>query len=944
MQEIEIIRGEEFKIAVKDEIADNDIFLNEYKRAADMLNEIAGASQRMAASQRNGRKWTWKQQDFENNIIAFCGNRGEGKSSAMMTFVNAVYEAGDKGNKIFSECRNLEGVRFAEPILIDPSMFDDVHNVLDIVLAKIFRNFSDRYERDNQYADESTRDELVNQFQKVYRYVSLINNQKQMLDDEFDYEGNISKLSKLGESTNLKEELSDLIEMYLSSIDGQKGELRKRNVRKGNTQMIIAIDDLDLCSSNAYKMAEQIRKYLMIPNVTIVISVKIDQLELCVREQNLRDFEKIYQNKNDKVYEQLNKEVQTMAERYVAKLIPRQRRIYLPKIQNLDEVHIVYRGYDRDEIIWDSKEAVNSEETRDSEEAKELSGRKAAFVQTLLGLVHDRTGMWFRPERNGHSYLFPNNLRDMISWITMLADMKQVKGENLETEDEEKKEDEVYLENIRAFEKYFEREWIGDNLALYDGLNLQDIGDMDTYHLHIAVQRILETIYTESYPTYNPQAIPYAADRMDSFFHVMILFELCESGIIDLRKEEYIYRLRSLYTMKMNSFLRSHQVDEMMDFIGGYIWGPWFGGVLPVHQESRLDRSRFIMETVEGFNKILGEINMWAEPLEIPERGKKCHASYILHDKDRDDYIKAWIVLALFSNVWYGGNGPTVYASNEGIISDNSQIYNYIQISLENYLVGLCEPERLYDKVNMARLGVEEEEYKRIIDVFKKDNREIIRCAREIISNIDLTLEIKKYCVKKRNYKKSTENAVDLSKKLVETFFKNMEVCMVQYGIKCDSSKFLRLSLGEAEIDIGLLYAEIFELSVQNEPLRKQQQEDDAVNEYVSKYKKKITEIPEEWNTQNFVSYHVSSSMRNLSAENTKMNLDDLASSVRQYNGTFKKWPVGLDVEGLCNLYGEVMRIYRKNKKGLITREMHEEYKRLVKVQKEIEAMFSKRE
>lgn len=931
MQKLEIIRGEEFKIAVKDKISENDIFIEEYKRAAKMLDEVTGSSLRMADQQKKGKKWTWKQQDFENNIIAFCGNRGEGKSSAMMTFVNALYGTGDKKEGIFSQCRNLEKVDFAEPILIDPSMFDDVHNVLDIVLAKIFRNFSERYERDNQYADEVTRDRLVNQFQKVYRHVSLINNQKQMMDDEFDYEGNISKLSKLGASTNLKEELSDLIGMYLRSINEQKGD-----VWKENAQMIIAIDDLDLCSSNAYKMAEQIRKYLIIPNVTIVISVKIDQLELCVREQNLRDFEKIYQNRDDKVYGQLNKEVQTMAERYVAKLIPRQRRIYLPKIQNLDEVHIIYREQDGENIIWESKRTEDSKGAESSEDSRGVSAKKGAVIQTMLDLLYNRTGMWFRPEKNGHSYLFPDNLRDMISWITMIANMEQVDEKDVEERDV------IYFKNIRIFQKYFEREWNGDNLALYDGWNLQDIGDMDTYHLHVAVRRILEGIYEESYPVYNPQANAYAADRPDSFFHVMALFEMCERDIVNLRREGYIYRLRSLYTMRMNYFLRNHRDDELMDFIGGYIWGPAFGGVLPAHQGTGMDRSRFVLETIEGYNKILGAINTGAVPLEIPERGKKSYASFILRDKDRDDYIRAWILLALFSNVWYGGNGPMVYASNEGIISDNNQIYNYVQISLENYLVGLCKLEALYDKVNMARLGIKEEEYDRIIDMIKRENQEIIRCAREIVSNIDLALEIKAYCTKNRNYKKNTDGAVDLSRKLVENFFKNLKTCMKRYRVSYDSSDFLKLTVGNVKVDIALLYAELFELSVHNEPLRRQLEEENEVNEYVSRYRKKITEIPEEWNTQNYVSYHVSSSMRNLSAENTKVNLDDLASSIRQYNGTYKRWPEGLDVEGLCNLYREVMRIYRKNKKGPISRELHEEYKRLVRVQKEIEAMFAK--
>ena len=246
MAKITITKGNEFMIAVKDEITKDDLFIELYKRAANILDRIVGASIEV-----RDKKEFWKSQDYENNIIAFCGERGEGKSSVMMTFVNAIYHNSNK--EIFLNCKNVESTYFVEPILIDPSLFDDVHNVLDIVLAKIFRNFYDCYNNDNQRADERTREELLDRFQKVYRYVSLINNQKQMLDDEFDYEGNISKLTKLGESTKLKEELTELIKDYLNFME----------TRDGKKQLIIAIDDLDLCSANAYKMTEQIRKYLI---------------------------------------------------------------------------------------------------------------------------------------------------------------------------------------------------------------------------------------------------------------------------------------------------------------------------------------------------------------------------------------------------------------------------------------------------------------------------------------------------------------------------------------------------------------------------------------------------------------------------------------------------------------------------------------------------------
>ncbi len=363
MSEITIIKGEEFKIAVKKEIKRDDIFISEYRRAAVMLDEIAGA---LKETEKEKEVCSWKESDFENNIIAFCGERGEGKSSVMMSFANAVYEDKNKKNIIFEECKNLKNLKFAEPILIDPSLFDDVHNVLDIVLAKLFRRFCAYYEKDNQSMGEQARERLLNRFQTVYRYVSLINNQKQMLDDEFDYEGNITKLKKLGESSALKEELGKLVEEYLKVMGGYEKE----------SQLLLAIDDLDLCSANAYRMTEQIRKYLIIPHVFIVISVKIEQLELCIREKNLKDFQEIYKNKEENIYGQLNREVEVMAERYVAKLIPKKRRIYLPKVQNFEEVHIVYKETQEGEKLWDSNE-------------------KKGFICAVLDLIYDRTGMRF---------------------------------------------------------------------------------------------------------------------------------------------------------------------------------------------------------------------------------------------------------------------------------------------------------------------------------------------------------------------------------------------------------------------------------------------------------------------------------------------------------------------------------------------------------------------
>lgn len=268
-----ITRGKEFKISVKNTIEDTDIFYDQYMIAAKMLdNMLENADDRVDDCFNI---------ETENNIIAFCGERGEGKSSAMMTFINVLNRAADvRENTIFTRYKNIEKTDFSRPIVIDPSMFDNVHNVLDIVLANIYRKFKDRYYSGRESIDDYKRERLLDKFQKVYKSISLINDQKKILEAEFDYEGNIENIDRLGDSTRLKEDFQELIDVYLECM------LKTERPKK----LLIAIDDLDLCNSNAYKMAEQIRKYLILPNVVIIMAIKIEQLQRGVQEENFKNY------------------------------------------------------------------------------------------------------------------------------------------------------------------------------------------------------------------------------------------------------------------------------------------------------------------------------------------------------------------------------------------------------------------------------------------------------------------------------------------------------------------------------------------------------------------------------------------------------------------------------------------------------------------------------
>lgn len=562
--ELIITKGQEFKIVVKDSIRDDDVFIEQYEQAAGMLNTIVAES--IVAAEKSDKTFNalYSLNEYENNIIAFCGERGEGKSSAMLTFINSLYTNLPKAlqgeDKFYEKYQELYKVHFSEPIIIDPSQFDDVHNILDIVLAKIYRNFSRRYEEDNRCVDEFDINRLQNQFQKVYREVSMINNQSKMLDDEFDYEGNIGKLSKLGESTDLKEDLQELIKQYLEFVK------KCSNRENGKERLIIAIDDLDLCNSNAYKMAEQIRKYLIIPQIVIIMAVKIEQLEMCVEENTIADFKGIvgivkqYRNEEQK---RINAEIQGMSERYVTKLIPKARRIYLPKVQSFEGMQIVYKEKD-DNIIWKSK-------------------KDESLVNAVLHLITERTGMIYLPERSGMSYLLPNNLRDMVNWIVFIAEMDQ--KDNVENSN-------TYLKNVREFSKYFYNEWLTKQVPKTLGDELRTMEQMDSYHVNMNAKWILSTIYAEcdrkeKYVEHNIKS-----DEQNNFWKVMQWILRFDKVVFDFEAKREAYALKVMYTMKINQWIITKRLSDVSYLINGYIWGGEFEGVLP-KTELGISRSRF---------------------------------------------------------------------------------------------------------------------------------------------------------------------------------------------------------------------------------------------------------------------------------------------------------------------------------------------------------------
>lgn len=914
-----IIKGQEFKVVDKHFIGEDDIFLDQYKQAAEMLNTIVNESKGSAENHFLN--------EYENNIIAFCGERGEGKSSAMLTFINSLYEdywedeegeeeVEDNSNdnkkentdkepkryNLFKNYRNLDKKHFAEPIIVDPSQFDEVHNILDIILAKLYRNFSKKYNENNRCADEYIINELQDQFQKVYREVSMINNQAKMLDDEFDYEGNIGKLSKLGESTGLKEDFQKLIKQYLIFVRKSGSEGREKQ------NLIIAVDDLDLCNSNAYKMAEQIRKYLIIPQIVIVMAVRIEQLEMCVEENTIAGFKGIVGV--SKQYDQgeqrrINTEIQSMSERYVAKLIPKARRIYLPKAQSLEGIQVIYKEKDsinrKGRIIWRSKE-------------------NESLVNAVLHLIHRRTGMIFLPEKSGMSYLLPNNLRDMVNWIVLVAEMDNCKKKNVAKND-------IKLKNVRKFFQFFYNEWLTKQASKNFCDELRSMEQMDSYHMNMNAKWLLNTTYDncerkEEYIENNIKS-----DEQSNFWKVMQWIIRFNTVVFDFDAKCEAYALKVLYTMKINQWLNASRLSDVSLLVKGYIWGGEFDGVLPRTGDG-INRSRFYLDSKQVMQIVSKKFNLdFIKDLNSESDSKQITVSNLSSEESiRKDQICALILTAMFTDINTqnsDGDEPNVLGTDK-LIAGNRRMNRRINISLENYIVSLCDLEMLINKINIDLLNIAENDVNEIIKNMINLNKEEVECAQHIVANMDLASELIIYCKDNRGYKSKTKNAIDRTKKLIEKFFENIRKFMEEkIGKIYDEKLFKTIQIGKENIDVAQLYAEWFE---QNEAAEYKKIHGVVYrNSKREEFREMLENMPNNYKSIS-VEEFLNSFRSNKTAEELKEELEKLAKDVYRYRGKYKKSPNDLNINQLCQLYEDALQMYCTDSDKIIRSDMKERY------------------
>lgn len=403
--------GKESRIVIKESgnIDESDFFYTQYKQAADIVKSYC--------NKRNSDC------SFENlnNIVAFIGERGSGKTSCMMTFANCLEPQTVGGKSIFSLAGINDNTSTKEPSkfeilpVIDPSFFSKNYNIVGAFLANIYDSYKQLRERPSKSFDcnlGKVNDFLV-ALSKAQHSFSVLNADPKSSGDS------IEELEGLSCTLRLKEEIYQLCKKYLGLLDKSEND----------SYLVLCIDDIDLNTSSAVEMLEWIRKYLIQPNIIVLMALKLDQMTNLKRMSLYTEYANLVEKGRMEEYE-----VEEMAERYMSKLFPLANRVYLPDQSTIPLV--TYNSDRESEYNYDT------------------------LQDAVVKLIYDKTRFLFYNSPQRSSLIVPRNLREALHLMRMLYDMEDLPGKKYSTQ-----RTKILFKNQSLFKEYLYYDFMVRNLT-----------------------------------------------------------------------------------------------------------------------------------------------------------------------------------------------------------------------------------------------------------------------------------------------------------------------------------------------------------------------------------------------------------------------------------------------------------------------------------------------
>lgn len=479
-----IIKGQELELHASGDVLDQKEFMNEaYHQALAALEEIVRHTRRFRDRQKDGN---WDRDDLETelfqysgNMIAFAGQRGAGKTQTMLTFSRFLAHLEDR-DLDSQDLLELHGCRFFVMPPISPSALEESGRFLHVVLSRLYRYVERALERDDACLreDPSLRTELWRCFN---RCVSGINGLSAGNANASD----ISELQDTVDGLALRESFYNLVSLALDRVLGKCKE-------REQAFLVLQLDDADSQVEKGYQVLEDVRRYLLVPNLVILMSSDVEMLHNVVLQNHMKQFPDLL--KAGAVSDGV---LSRTCRKYIDKLVPPSHMVHLPQLEQftdlgVEDIELQYvkdaKGKNEPALDWDG--AMPSRKLQDM----------------VLAIIYKKTGIVFVSQDPWLNYIVPRSLRGLNQLLYMLSEMEDLPAFNPEIWDSPLDVARAVMaqyrtaaRNLERFGNYFFYDWIDVKIQHQDDrLFLRELVNVPRASFVSAVQGYLRKRYAKT--------------------------------------------------------------------------------------------------------------------------------------------------------------------------------------------------------------------------------------------------------------------------------------------------------------------------------------------------------------------------------------------------------------------------------------------------------------
>lgn len=477
-RELTIIKGQELELHVSgDVLAPREFMHAAYRQALAALVEIIRHTERFEEQLkcRKGESLEMKLFPYSGNVIAFAGQRGAGKTRTMLSFSRFLACPGDDLPDSL-DLKKVRECRFFVMPPISPSALKESSEFLYVVLSRLYRYVSRELEESSSCLreDPGLRTELWRYFN---RCVSGING----LSAGDGKAADISELQDTVDGLVLRESFYKIVSTAVNRV------LEKDC--KQTAFLVLQLDDADSQIENGYQVLEDVRRYLLIPNLIILMSSDMETLHNVVLQNHMQQFPDLL--KADAV--SLGSLSRT-CRKYIDKLIPPSHMIHLPRLEqyaDLGGADIQLRYVDEK-----GKPALDWAGDMPSQKLQDM----------VLAIIYKKTGIIFVSQDSPMNYIIPRSLRGLNQFLYLLSEMEDIPEINPSDWNSPQAVAAAVLEqyptafrNLEWFRNYFFYDWLDVKIRdKKDRLFLRELVNAPRANFIREIQGYLRTKYKDT--------------------------------------------------------------------------------------------------------------------------------------------------------------------------------------------------------------------------------------------------------------------------------------------------------------------------------------------------------------------------------------------------------------------------------------------------------------